>query len=282
MPHRSKPRSAAFALIAAAFSIHFLIRGEAQRQAFEVASVKPNTSGERRASIQMNLPDSFTATNQTLQSLISLMYQVPLYRMSGGPGWLATERFDIATKAGRRITVDEKWQMLRTLLEDRFKLKTHRETHDARVYALIVARSDRKLGPGLKPSALDCAEIVAERERAGVAAPPPTAAYAPVECGAMSGPGGYNGHGIQIGAFVITLSAIMRETIVDDTGLTGWWDLHVTGNLMGDNGGRRGGPAPDTPSVFTSLQEQLGLKLEPRRGPVETFVIDSVERPTSD
>ena len=257
--------------------------GRAQA-AFDVASVKANTSGDRRASLQMNLPDGFTATNQTLQSLISIVYQIPVYRMSGGPDWLPSARFDINAKADHRITIDEKRQMIRALFEDRFKLKTHRETREARIYALVKARTDGALGPDLKPSTLDCAAIIAERQRNPAVTPRPTAANLVMECGATLGPRGYNGHGIQIGAFANALGAMMRETIVDDTGLTGWWDLNIALNFTGFSGPPVGGadPSSDTPSVFTSVQEQLGLKLEPRKGPVETFVIDHVERPTSD
>jgi uncharacterized protein (TIGR03435 family) len=273
-------------LIAAAVSIplgisHIILT--AQTLTFEVASVKANTSGERRSSLQMNLPDAFTATNLPLMSMISLFYEVPAFKMSGGPGWLMTDRFDINAKADRRITMDEKRAMLRALLEDRFKLKVHRETKEGRTYALVRARKDGALGPNLKPSALDCAAIVAERERTG-ARPVPNAANPIPDCVALTGPFVYNGRGIQIGGFANSLGAMMRETVVDETGLTGWWDLKVEGNLTGagDPPGGRSGAAPERPSVFTAVQEQLGLKLEPRRGPVEFFVIDSAERPTSD
>jgi uncharacterized protein (TIGR03435 family) len=140
---------------------------------FEVATVKANTSGDRRASMQMNLADGFTATNQTLQSLISIVYQVPVYRMSGGPNWLPSARFDINAKAERRIAMDEKRMMIRALLEDRFRLKTHRETHEARLYALVVARGEGQLGPNLKRSVYDCASILAARQRGETPAVPP-------------------------------------------------------------------------------------------------------------
>jgi uncharacterized protein (TIGR03435 family) len=252
-----------------------MIRGAAQSQAFDVASVKPNTSGNKRASIQMNLPDGFTTTNQTLHSLISMVYQVPIYRMSGGPDWLKTATWDIAAKADHRITIDEKRQMIRALFEDRFKLKTHRESHDGRIYALVLARSDGKPGPNLKPSSLDCAAIAEARRQAGSAAPAPTPANPVPACGAIMGPNLYKGQGVQIAGFANTLAAMMREMVVDETGLTGWFDISLTMTLDA--------ASPDgPPSVFTAVQEQLGLKLEPRRGPVETFVIDSAERPTSD
>ncbi len=251
---------------------------------FDVASVKANTSGDRRASLQMNLPDGFTATNQTLQALISIIYQMPLYRMSGAPDWLASERFDIAAKADHRITIDEKRQMVRALFEDRFKLKTHRETRDAPIYALVMARTDRKLGPDLKPSTLDCAAIIQARQQAGSAAPPPSPADPVPECGTVGGPTRFRAHGVQMGSFAGTLAAMMRQMIVDETGLTGWFDLDLRMSPEGFPGAPiNPNPAADAPpSVFTAVQEQLGLKLQPRRGPVEMFVIDSVERPTSD
>jgi uncharacterized protein (TIGR03435 family) len=85
-------------------------------------------------------------------------------------------------------------------------------------------------------------------------------------------------------SFATTLSAMMRETVVDDTGLQGWWDFDVALNFTGFAGPPVGAVSPtsDTPSIFTSLQEQLGLKLDTRHGHVETFVIDHIERPTPD
>ncbi len=89
---------------------------------------------------------------------------------------------------------------------------------------------------------------------------------------------------MKISAFALTLGTMMRETVVDETGLDGYWDLDATVNFTGFSGPAVGAPPPtsDTPSIFTTLQEELGLKLEPRRGPIETFVIDHVERPTPD
>jgi uncharacterized protein (TIGR03435 family) len=94
----------------------------------------------------------------------------------------------------------------------------------------------------------------------------------------------FRARGVQISAFANNLSAMMRESVVDETGLQGWWDFDVTLNFRGFNGPPVGGADQglDTPSIFTSLQEQLGLKLDPRRGPVELFVIDHAEKPTPD
>ena len=257
-----------------ALVLAFVALGHAQT--FDVASVKANTSSDRRSSLQMNLPDSFIVTNLPLRALISIVYQVPLYRLAGGPDWLASDRFDIAAKADHRITIDEKRQMVRALFEDRFKLKAHREMREARIYALVLARADGKLGPDLKPTVLDCAAILEARRQAGSAASPPTPSDPVPACGAVGGPARFRAHGVQMSSFAGTLGAIMREMIVDETGLSGYFDLELSMSLENPP------PADGPPSVFTAVQEQLGLKLEPRRGPVETLVIDSAERPTSD
>ncbi len=250
---------------------------------FEVASIKPNTSGDRRASLQMNVPDSFVATNQTLQSLVSLMYQVPAFRITGAPSWFATDRFDVAAKADRRLTFDEKRAMVRSLLEHRFKLSSHRETHEQRTYVLTFSRGDHRLGPNLKRSRYDCDAINAARQRgdsSAIPAPPPGE---PPPCGAFGGRQ-FRARGVKMASFALTPGTMMRETVVDETGLDGYWDFDATLNFTGFSGPAVGAPSPasDTPSIFTTLQEELGLKLEPRRGPVETFVIDHVERPTPD
>ena len=206
----------------------------------------------------MNLPDGFTAANQTLRALISIFYQVPLYRMSGGPDWLASERFDIAAKADREITIDEKRQMLRALFEDRFKLKVI-VRRDARIYALVLARTDRKLGPDLKPTTLDCVAILEERERGE--SQRPRRRRDPIPAVARSWAREDFDDGIQVGSFAATLGAMMREMIVDETGLTGFFDIDVSMSIENPP------PADGPPSVVTAVQEQLGLKLEPRRGP---------------
>src|SRR5262245_60227949 len=97
-------------VLATAIALTALLNAQTQpsasaRQAFEVASVKANNSGDKRGRMQMNLPDSFTATNQTLRSLISIIYQVPIYKMSGVPGWFVTETWDIAAKADHVLTM---------------------------------------------------------------------------------------------------------------------------------------------------------------------------------
>ena len=253
--------------------------------AFEVASVKANTSGSLMTSMQINLPDGFTATNQTLGNLIAFVYQVRPWEVSGAPDWLQSSRFDINLRSDHQITFDEKLTMIRGLLEERFSLQTHREVRDTRIYALVIASSDRTLGPNLKPTTPDCAAVLRARRIGGPGAMPLTRSdTAEPACGSMvGGLRGVTGKGVQMFTFANLLGGSMRDTVVDRTGLTGFWDLSVSADFAHLNGSTVGGAASsDGPSIFTALQEQLGLRLEPRRTPVSTFVIDHVERPSPD
>ena len=116
------------------------------------------------------LPNSFTMTNLPLRLLITQAYRVSGYQLVGGPGWLDSERFDIVAKAPEGSRPDQTMLMLRGLLAERFKLKVHGETRETQVYALVLARSDGKLGPKLSKSTDDCEKILAERRAAAAAA----------------------------------------------------------------------------------------------------------------
>ena len=258
-----------------------LLRGQApdqNRPAFEVASVKDNTSGSPQSAMQWTLPDGFIATNQTLLPLISHAYQVPPFKVSDGPDWLQSARFDINIKSDHEITPDEKLRLIRGILEDRFRLQTHREMRDSRIYALVIASRDRTLGPNLKPTTFDCSAILQSRLK-GDPIPSVRPGTSDPVCGATAGPREIIGKGVQMFAFADLLGEITGAPIVDGTGLTGFWDLNLSVNYEGLIGPS---VASDPTLVFTTLQEQLGLRLDPRRGPVDTFVIDRIERPTPD
>jgi uncharacterized protein (TIGR03435 family) len=235
-------------------------------------------------SMQIDLPDGFTATNQTVGNLIAFVYQVRPWEMSGAPDWLLSSRFDINIRSDHQITFDEKLRMIRSLLEERFRLQTHREVRDTRIYALVLANSDHTLGPNLKPTTPDCAAVQQARRIGGPSAMPLTRSDTAPACGSMvGGLRGVTGKGVQMFTFANLLGGSMRDTVVDRTGLTGFWDLSVSADFAHLNGPTAGGAAPsDAPAIFSALQEQLGLRLEPRRTPVSTFVIDHVERPTPD
>ena len=267
---------------------------------FEVASVKPNKSGEGFIRFGLQPGGRFTAQNVPARELIRFAYNVQPFQIEGGPGWLNSDRFDVTAKAEGDFPPIGPGQsgpmqlMMQNLLADRFKLKVRRETKEMPIYALVLARSDGRLGKQIEPSTVDCAAM---RGRGagpggrGPGGPPParrsrasgrsaacswaSAAWAPAMC--------------RCNSWRSCLSQRVQRIVVDKTGLTGRYSFNIefTPDQMPPPGAAPPGvqlPAvnPDGPSIFTALQEQLGLKLESTRGPVETLVIDSIEQPTPD
>jgi uncharacterized protein (TIGR03435 family) len=244
--------------------------------AFEVASIRPNTSGDRRTNSYIQ-GDRFTAINPTLRELIRAAYQVRDLQIAA-PEWIESARFDIVAKAAAPLKMGVVPPELRQLLADRFGLKVHNESRELPVYALVIARPDGKLGPALRVVDVDrCPQAMARAEAVARGGQPPSAP-APgqqVECGLRSRPGALNGGSITIEPLAQRLSEIIGRVVLNRTGLTGRFDLDLS--WAPDQN-------PDTPgpSIFTALQEQLGLKLESTRGPVDVLVIDRVEPPTPD
>lgn len=214
--------------------------------AFEVASVKPAAPGNRTRVAY--LPGGrFTATSMALTTLLSLAYDMREFQMVGGPAWMASARWDVSAKTDNSsATSKEMSTMLRALLAERFKLVLHPETRTLPVYELSVAASGLKI----KESAKD-----KERSLNG-------------------GSGRAVGAQVSMETLSQFLSMQLSRAVRDRTGVSGAFDIALTW-------------APDVsqdlsaPSIFTAVQEQLGLKLVSARGPVESIVIDSVERPTS-
>jgi hypothetical protein len=204
---------------------------------FEVASVKPNKSGDDRRRRLLARPGGrLSVTNLPLRALIRFAYDIQDFQLSGGPNWMNSEPYDIEAKAGddsikanRPVPVQ---LMLRALLADRFKFAAHNESRELPVYALTVARNDGKLGPQLRKSELDCDALIKSGRQMG----PPEPGKAP-PCGARQNPG----------------------PLVPPT--------EIPSDLSG-------------PSIFTAVQEQLGLKLESTKGSTDVLVIDHVEQPT--
>jgi uncharacterized protein (TIGR03435 family) len=267
--------------------------------AFEVASVKANKSGDNRIGIGFQPGGRFRATNVPLRELISAAYgtpqPLPAFQITGGPKWIESDRFDIVAKApgdpqpGPNGPPPAMFAMLRTLLADRFQLILHRETKDMAIYALVLARADGKLGPQLKPAATDCAAMMAAARGRG--APPPPAPGERMPCGMRMFPGNLSGGSSPMAQLTNVLARFVNRTVVDQTGLTGNYDLDLqwTPDQMPQGRGDPppGAPAlpaidPNGPSIFTAVQEQLGLKLESTKGPVSVVVIDRVEHPTED
>lgn len=273
-----------------------------QRLTFEAASVKPNKSGEPRVMVRAEPGGRFTATNVPLRVLIRNAYGITEdSRIVDAPGWIGVERFDVVAKAPADVppmipgqgVVGPMNLMLQALLEDRFQLRLHRESRELPLYVLTFTTTDRRRGPRLTPTTVDCAEILAKLYPAtGPAAPPPP--FVPGQappCGSTGGPGQILAQGMTMAQLASNLSSRVNRVVVDKTGMTGNFDLNL--EWMPDQfqgpgtlGALPGAPppSPDTQgaSIYTALQEQLGLKLESTRGPVDVLVVDRVEPPTPD
>jgi uncharacterized protein (TIGR03435 family) len=256
--------------------------------AFEVASVKLNKSGDSRVIGGRTQPGGrFTMANVQLREIIRLAYRLQSFQVLGGPNWINSDRFDIVAKAESRAAPEQLWLMLRTLLAERFKLAVHNDTRELPVFALVVARSDGNLGPQLRHSDADCVAAAAGPP-SGVAPSPPDPSQPP-QCGSgRLGSGRFTARAQRIEALSLLLSTRVSRSVIDRTGLTGFFDFDLEWTAAAGEPGvpPTTGPANDRPddgpSIFTALQEQLGLKLDPQRGPVEVLVIDHVEQPTTD
>ena len=258
--------------------------GAGQRLTFEVASIKRNVSGDQNSSIRIQPGGQMIVTNNSLFNLIRNAYGTQRYDMVPGPqfpSWI-DDKWDILAKAPADAPqVQDQMQLrLRSLLEDRFKLKAWREMREMPVYELVVARSDGKLGPQIKPSGDECAAQGRARE-AGVAPPPlPPGGF----CGTRTGNGTVSMKGVPLSNFVRNLGGTTGRFIIDKTGLTGPFDLDLqwAPDQPGTGQTAQPGAQLDGVSLFAAMQEQLGLKLEAKRAPVEILVIDSAERPRED
>ena len=260
--------------------------------AFEVASVKQNLSGRAGGSFQVPSAGTVRYTNVPLRMLIRDAYQIDAYtekyRLILGPyariiGSVDSgpqsnvPRFDVQAKPPANSAPAERRAMMRTLLEDRFKLRVHREMREMPVYALTVARAGR-LGPNLVPSKFDCETYLAQR-RAGGVAPEPVDANGKSWClfpidRSRPGVENYRMAG-PVKLLVQRVQTYVDRPVVDETGLTGnieWTLLFAS----------RPDASADVPEIFAALQDQLGLKLDARRSPVEVLVVDYVEMPAPD
>jgi uncharacterized protein (TIGR03435 family) len=244
-----------------------LLPGQTPPAAFAVASIKPNRSSDDRFMLRFLPGGGLTATGVTLKMLIMNAYGVANYQIVGAPSWLGTERWDIEAKSDgppRPFQRDELDAMLQRLLENRFQLKTHRQLKKLPAYALVIAKGGTKL----KPAASDSAR---PQERFGF--------------------GSAAGSNVPIPDLAWQLSLGLGRPVLDRTGLKGGYDFTLEWTpAPGDFSPASIGlppraepppPAdPNRPSIFTALAEQLGLRLQPTKAPVEILTIDRVEEPS--
>jgi uncharacterized protein (TIGR03435 family) len=292
----------AILLVAAAYGLF----GQSDAHpAFEVASIKPNTSNWN-ARFQHPMGGGYQPggrlimRNASLLLLIQFAYaahdnprsghSLPLLasQVVGGPSWINSFGYDIDAKPEGATDPKHMWLMLQTLLADRFKLALHRETSELPVYALTAAKNGLKLPPA--------------KEAGCVSFPPgttPRYVRGKVDCGYVSGPflgaraaeARMEGSKIHVADLVRELAFVLDRPVLDKTEFTGEFDLNLSftsdealmgfpGFMSGDPGGSRLPTDPNLPNIFAVLEEQLGLKLVPAKGPVEVLVIDHAERPT--
>jgi len=264
-----------------------VLAGFAFAQKFEVASIKPSKADPHRVMIGMRPGGRFTAEGASLKQLVSMAYNVRDHQIVGLPAWADSDRYDIDAKpegvsdaapsaapnsppnpAQMQAQQEKMRAMLRDMLEDRFSLKIHKDSKEMPIYALVVAKGGPKL------------EEYADA---------PGASNQPNMM--RMGRGQINANGVPIGLLVNQLAGMVGRSVIDKTGLTGRYNIKLTWSPdPGEGGALRGpGPGPDGPpppssdsgpSIFTALQEQLGLRLESQKGPVELIVVDKVEKPT--
>ena len=245
-----------------------------QGPTFEAVSIKANRSGESRSSFRGTL-SGISVTNQTVIDIIRNVWNVNRLQIVGGPSWVGEDRFDVEAKASGKASRDELVAMMKTMLAERFSLALHQEMRPIPVYALVLARPDRRFGPTLRPSLAKC-------DRTNPPAPdtPPPPPPPPLDgvdlpaCGTNTGRGLLRAAGIELEAFTRNLAGAAGRIIVDKTGLTGTFDMVLRFNPDAND------TSSDLPSLFAAVQEQLGLKLDAQTAPAEVLMIDKVERPT--
>ena len=265
------------------------VQAPQNRPSFEVASVKPNTSaGPNQIRIGMPGNGRFNITNMPLAELIRFAYQLQPFQLTGVPDWVNAQRFDVTATTDGNPGPGVIRQMLQSLLAERFNLAVRTETRDMPIYEMVLVRSDGRFGTKLRPAGPDCAPITAP---AGVKPLPPPQAGAAIRatpppgapgCPTIFGNGFMSARRMPMDLLARNLSRTVRRIVVDKTGLTGFYDADLEflpDAPLGPGGpdGAFAAPNPDAPSIFTALQEQLGLKLESSRGPVEQLLIDRVE-----
>jgi uncharacterized protein (TIGR03435 family) len=229
----------------------------AQSPAFEAASVKLSSPGEE---VRMRRePGRFAITNFSLRAVVRYAYDVKDIQISGGPAWFDSDRWDIVATAGREISEDERLRMVQTLLAERFKMTIRHETKDLPVYALVVAKNGVKLTPGK--------EGMPERDSLEV-----------------NGAGFHQmiGQSVTLSGIATVLSRPAGRIVINRTGIAGTFDFKLEWvpdaasmpliNGVKPEGGLEGA------SIFTAVQEQLGLKLESTKAPVEILVIERAEK----
>ena len=242
---------------------------------FDAASVRENRSGGTNVQFDILPGGRFGTTNAPLSQIVRVaLAGVNPIRLVGLPSWAETTRYDISAKAEGEPSREQILLMARALLIDRFGLVVHQESQDTDVYFLVAAHADRAPGPRLRRSAVNCAALVAAAQKGQ-----PLPASNRILCGRTLRSGTMMAGGLPMETIAGSFTAYAGRPVLDRTGLDGEWDfdLDFAEALPADASSRA-----DAPTIFTAVQEQLGLKLEAGRAAMEVTVIDRLERPAAD
>jgi uncharacterized protein (TIGR03435 family) len=226
--------------------------------AFEVVSIKPTPDPPIRTGM-FPIPGTLTVSNYTLKRLIMDSYRIKSYQLYGGPPWIDADHYDIVGKAAGKANIGEMVKMMIPMMADRFQLKIHRETKELPAYALGIAKG----GPKMKPAT-------------------ETGKSFGIYPGAMTEIKSFR---LDMRFFADILSGQLDRPVINETGLTGEFQFtlrYVTDDTRPVQPGDTETPAdPNGASIYAAVQEQLGLRLEPRKSPMEVIVIDHAEKPTA-
>ena len=272
-------RGPAIALASLFATVVLTAQAPPQAPVFEAVSIKPNKTSSRPATTVGFAGGRYTLVNGTVAQLIRTAYPAPINDLVGAPAWVMSERYDVTAVAAGNPSRDALAPMVRAMLAERFKLAAHYETQERDTYSLVLARPDGRLGPDIRLTTLDCDAVAAANLAGRTPEGPPPANGAP-PCGLMAGGGTVRIGGMPMTTVARTLSGAAGRVIIDKTGLAGNYELTLRYAGQVVNGAER--PAEELPSIFTAVQEQLGLKLEADRAPLQLVVVDRVERPTED
>jgi uncharacterized protein (TIGR03435 family) len=273
------------ALIFAFLGSVAVVSAQTPAPAFEVASVKPNTAVNAGGSISGPTPGRHTITNVPLRFIILDAYQLRDHQLIDAPDWTFSSAYDISAKLpeGSSPTPEEIRVMMQTLLADRFGLKIRRERRELPSYDLVLARTDKVLGLQLTRSDIDCEKWLADKKpQIGAGGPSPVMPTGLRPACMMLATRTYISGGTRtIAQLAVTLQSMARRPVIDRTGLTGTFNIDLRWDGA-ETGAKPETVSADAASIFTAVQEQLGLKLEPSRSPFDVVVIESVERPRPD
>ena len=252
---------ARLALILVALISAPILRAQQPAPKFDVVSVKPNKSGETALRLDVQPGGRFMAVNMPLKQFVRAAYTLQLYQIVDAPSWVDSERFDIVARTERNLMTPIVWTpgqyapmqlMMQAVLADRFKMVAHIEERETQGYVLVL-RSPGNSGK-LLPAKVPCSP----------------------NCGMKIGSGTVSVRGVPLPQFAELLSHLTIRRVIDSTGLTGNFDFDAQWAPESQQA------VSDAPSLFTALQEQLGLRLDSRRVPTPMLVIDAIGRPTPD